>query len=48
MLGRLKAGGEGDDRGLDRWMVSPSLGKLRELVIERKACHAAVHEVAKS
>ena len=24
MLGRLKAGGEGDDRGWDGWMVSPT------------------------
>ena len=23
--GRLKAGGEGDDRGRDRWMASPTL-----------------------
>ena len=24
MLGRLKAGGEGDDRGRDGWMASPT------------------------
>ena len=36
MLGRLKAGGEGDDRGWDGWMVSPTqwirCEKLLELV----------------
>ena len=45
---RLKAGGEGDGRGWDDWMVSLIqwtwvLSKLRELVIDRDACHAAVH-----
>ena len=49
---RLKAGGEGDDRGWDVWMASPtwwmSLSKPQELVIDRKARHAAVHGVAKS
>ena len=25
-----------------------SMGKLRELVVDREACHAAVHGVAKS
>ena len=36
---RLKAGGEGDDRGWDGWMASltqdMSLSKLRELVMDR-------------
>ena len=39
---RLSAGGEGDDRGWDGWMASPtqsmdmSLSKLRELVMNRR------------
>ena len=49
---RLKAGGEGDDRVWDGWMVSPTQwtwiwGKLREMVKDREAWHAAVHGVAK-
>ena len=45
---RLKAGGEGDDRGWDGWMASPTqwtwvLSKLRELVTDREAWRAAVH-----
>ena len=38
---RLKAGGEGDDRGWDGWMTSltcMSLSKLQELVMDREAC----------
>ena len=49
---RLKAGGEGDDREWDGWVVSLTMGmslrKLQELVMDREAWSAAVHGVAKS
>ena len=43
MLGKIKAGGEGDDRELDGWVASlaqwtrKSLSKLQELVMDREA-----------
>ena len=51
---RLKAGGEGDDRGWDGWMASPmgvmdvSLSRLQELVMDREVRRAVVHGVANS
>ena len=48
----LGAGGEGDDRGWDGWMASPTwwtwVSELRELVMDREAWRAVIHRVAKS
>ena len=49
---RLRAGGEGDDRGW--WLngitdlMDMGLGGLRELVMDREAWHVVVHGVSKS
>ena len=49
---RLKAGGKGDDRGLDGWdgninLMDMSLSELWELVMDTAASCAAVHGITK-
>jgi len=53
MMGRVKAGGEGDGRGQGDWMALPTqwtwvLSKLWEMVKDRQAWSAAVHGATKS
>ena len=48
---RLKAGGEGDNRGQDCWMASPTRWTwvwVNSGSLDREAWHAAVHGVTKS
>ena len=47
---RLRAGREGDDRGWDGWMASPTrwMWVWVNLVMDREPWHAAIHGVAKS
>ena len=48
---KLRARGEGDDRGWDGWMavsMDTSVNKLKEIVMDREAWHAAIHVISKS
>ena len=53
MLGGIGEGGEGDDRGGDGWMASPTQwtrvwADSRSWLMDREAWRAVVHGVAKS
>ena len=53
MLGKIEGGRRRGQQRM-RWLdgiidlIGMSLGKLQELVMDRDACHVAVHGVAKS
>ena len=51
MLGKIRAGGEGDDRGWDGWMASTTRGHEFEWTLgvgDKEAWRAMVHGVAES
>ena len=54
MLGKMKVGGEGDDRGWDGWMASPTpwtwiwVNSGGWWWMDKEAWHATVHRVTKS